>query len=288
MSVCVCFVGSLLKYWKRLQYVAICFFVLLFPSDVCYPLVLSYINVFFSFLFRLVVSPQPHTGNGLYDVRSAIVVVILLLLVRLRSTTSSFYRMNTELLRLISVRPAAIIICDHDTADTFSSIRAAAAAVCCRRDDGGRLSVGSLAGTGPSEAVVRLNRRQGSNESGLVTNQLVAHNTHEPRKLYSRSNPPMYFIVISQWPHTADTIGYSFLPFRPRNATPKYWPSTMKLIVPSSMSSATINLSGTRNASSGFRIAGYVTPGWLFASWYNLFRPRSQPQLWSLLPTRLW
>lgn len=85
----------------------------------------------------------------------------------------------------------------------------------------------------------------------------------------------MYFIDISQCPHTAETMGYNFFPFRPLNATPKYWPSTMKLKVPSSMSSATMNykkrrneisvgktksvrltLSGTRKVSSGLRIAG--------------------------------
>ena len=56
---------------------------------------------------------------------------------------------------------------------------------------------------------------------------------------YSRSSPPMYFMVISQWPHTALTMGYSFLPLRPRKATPRYWPSTTKASVPSSMSSTT-------------------------------------------------
>lgn len=55
----------------------------------------------------------------------------------------------------------------------------------------------------------------------------------------SRSNPPMYFIVISQWPHTAETIGCSFLPLRPLNATPRYWPSTTNANVPSSMSNTT-------------------------------------------------
>lgn len=98
----------------------------------------------------------------------------------------------------------------------------------------------------------------------------------------------MYFIDISQCPHTADTIGYNFFPFNPLNATLKYCPSTMKLIVPSSISSATMNLSGTRKVSSGLRIAGYVTPVPFFESWYNLFRPKSQPQLWSVEPTRLW
>lgn len=55
-----------------------------------------------------------------------------------------------------------------------------------------------------------------------------------------RSRPPMYLIVISQWPHTAETMGYSFLPFNPRNATPKYWPSTTNAKVPSSMSRTTV------------------------------------------------
>lgn len=41
-----------------------------------------------------------------------------------------------------------------------------------------------------------------------------------------RSMPPMYFIVISQWPQTAETVRYSFLPRRPRKAGPKYTLST--------------------------------------------------------------
>ncbi len=49
----------------------------------------------------------------------------------------------------------------------------------------------------------------------------------------------MYFIVISQWPQTADTIMNNFLPRRPRTAGPRYLPSTTKPITPSSMSSIT-------------------------------------------------
>lgn len=93
---------------------------------------------------------------------------------------------------------------------------------------------------------------------------------------YSRSSPPMYLIVISQCPQTALTIGYSFLPLSPLNATPKYWPSTTKLIVPSSISRTTRNLSGTMKVSSGFSRAGYVIPGQFFESWYNLLRPVNQ------------
>lgn len=47
------------------------------------------------------------------------------------------------------------------------------------------------------------------------------------------------------------------------------------------------NLSGTIKVSSGFNKAGYVTPALFFESWYNLFRPRSQPHDWLLLPTKL-
>jgi len=54
-----------------------------------------------------------------------------------------------------------------------------------------------------------------------------------------RSSPPMYFMVISQWPQTADTIMNNFLPRRPRTAGPRYLPSTTKPITPSSISSIT-------------------------------------------------
>lgn len=50
----------------------------------------------------------------------------------------------------------------------------------------------------------------------------------------------MYFMVISQWPQTAETIGYNFLPLRPLNAMPRYWPSTTNDSVPSSMSSTAV------------------------------------------------
>jgi hypothetical protein len=99
---------------------------------------------------------------------------------------------------------------------------------------------------------------------------------HFDRK-YLRSSPPMYLIVISQCPQTALTIGYSFLPLSPLNATPKYWPSTTKLSVPSSISNTTKNLSGTMKVSSGFNKVGYVTPGQFFTSWYNLLRPEKPP-----------
>lgn len=55
-----------------------------------------------------------------------------------------------------------------------------------------------------------------------------------------RSSPPMYFIVISQCPQTADTIGCNFLPLSPLNATPRYWPSTTNANVPSSISRTTV------------------------------------------------
>lgn len=108
---------------------------------------------------------------------------------------------------------------------------------------------------------------------------LLLHATSSKKIWNLRSRPPMYFIVISQCPQTALTIGYNFLPLRPLNATPRYWPSTTKLNVPSSMSKTTRNLSGTINVSSGFNSAGYVTPALFFASWYSLFRPtRKQKQ----------
>jgi hypothetical protein len=48
--------------------------------------------------------------------------------------------------------------------------------------------------------------------------------------------PPMYFMVISQCPQTAETMKWSFFPRRPLNAGPRYWPSTTKPRTPSSMS----------------------------------------------------
>lgn len=83
----------------------------------------------------------------------------------------------------------------------------------------------------------------------------------------------MYRIVISACPQTAETIGYSCLPRRPRKAVPKYLPSAQKLNVPSSISKTANNLSGTWNISSGLSNAGYVTPALFLLSWYNLFRP---------------
>ena len=98
----------------------------------------------------------------------------------------------------------------------------------------------------------------------------------------------MYLIVTSQWPQTALTIGYNFLPLSPRNATPRYCPSAAKLIVPSSMSNITTNVSGTTKFSSPPTTTGYATPGAFRTSWYNRLRTRSQPQESVVLPTRDW
>ncbi len=54
-----------------------------------------------------------------------------------------------------------------------------------------------------------------------------------------RSRPPIYFMVTSQWPQTAETVKNSFLPWRPLKAWPRYLLSTMKPRTPSFMSSIT-------------------------------------------------